>query len=110
MTVPFGDGVTVMLALLPVLFRGNDNISIRDRVKFIRLFHEFHRVVGQRLLVGASEAGLCISVYVGLKSSTSSAYYRQVLAGTGLAFSELVVPQCVWVSSLKLPEFLQTAY
>ena len=45
-----------------------------------------------------------------LKSSTSSAHYRQVLGGTVLALSEPVVPQCVWVSSMKLPEFLQTTY
>jgi len=54
--------------------------------------------------------GLCVGVFVRLKSSTSSAHYRQVLGGTGLAHGELVVPRCIWVSLMKLPEFLQTAY
>ena len=45
-----------------------------------------------------------------LKSSASSAHYRQVLGGTGLALGEPVVPQRVWISSVKLSEFLQSTY
>jgi len=41
---------------------------------------------GRRFLVGECEAGLCVGKYVfGLKSSTPSAYYCQVLGGTGLS-------------------------
>jgi len=45
-----------------------------------------------------------------LKSVTPSAHYCQVFGGTGLALDELVVPQHVWVSLVKLSELLQTAY
>jgi len=34
----------------------------------------------------------------------------QVLGGTGLALSEPIVPRRVRISSVKLSEFLQTAY
>jgi len=69
------------------------------------------RAPGQRLPVVAQELGL----FVGrdtlvLKSSAPSAHYRQVLGGTGLALSEPVVPWRIWISSMKLPEFLQAAY
>jgi len=61
--------------------------------------------------VVAREAGL----FVGrgalvLKSSAPSAHYRQVLGGSGLVLGEPVVPRRVWASSVKFPEFLQTAY
>jgi len=45
-----------------------------------------------------------------LKSSAPSAHYHQVLGGTGLALAEPVVPRHVWISLMKLSEFLQTAY
>jgi len=69
------------------------------------------RAPGQRLLVVAREAGLFVDLDTWvLKSSAPSAHYRQVLGGTGLALSEPVVPRRVWISLVKLPEFLQTAY
>ena len=59
----------------------------------------------------AREAGLLFVVeFWVLKSSAPSAHYRQVLGGSGLALGEPVVPRRVWASSVKLPEFLQTAY
>ena len=64
-----------------------------------------------RLLVVAREAGLFVDRDVLVpKSSAPSAHYRQVLGGTGLALGEPVVPRRVWISSMKLPEILQTAY
>jgi len=45
-----------------------------------------------------------------LTSSTPSAPYRQVSGGSGLALGDPVVPRRVWILSMKLPEFLQTAY
>ena len=110
MTAPFGDRVTVMLTRAPVLFQGKGPMTVQEHIKFIRLLREFRRVLGQRLLRGALAMDLCVGVFVGLKSSTSSAYYHQVLGGTGLASGELVVPWCIWVLLMKLPEFLQTAY
>jgi len=61
--------------------------------------------------VVAREAGLFVDRdALVLKSPAPSAHYRQVLGGTGLALGEPVVPRRVWISSVKLPEFLQTAY
>jgi len=66
---------------------------------------------GRLLPVGAREAGLFVDRdALVLKCSTPSAYYHQVLGGTGLALGELVVPRCVWISLMKLSEFLQTTY
>ena len=45
-----------------------------------------------------------------LTSSAASAPYRQVPGELVLALGEPVVPRRVWISSMKLPEFLQTAY
>ena len=49
----------------------------------------------------------CFSV---LKSSAPSAHYRQVLGGTGLVLGEPIVPGRLWISLVKLSEFLQAAY
>jgi len=40
-TVPFGGGVTIMLVLSPVPFRGKENMTVQERVKFIILFRFF---------------------------------------------------------------------
>jgi len=103
--------MTVMLALSPVPFRGKENMTIQEHVKFLRLLRFFRWRLGQRFLVVAREVGLFLDrdAWV-LKSSAPSAHYRQVLGGTGLALGEPVVPQRVWIPSMKLPEFLQTAY
>jgi len=37
----FGDRMTVMLALSPVLFRGKENMTVQERVKFIGLIWAF---------------------------------------------------------------------
>jgi len=107
----FGDHMTVMLALSLVPFRGKENMTVQERVKFIESIRAFRRTLGQWFFVGTREAGLFVgcNAWV-LKSSTPSAHYRQVLGGAGLALGELVVPWCIWVSSVKLPEFLQTTY
>jgi len=69
------------------------------------------RAPGRQLLVVAREAGLFVNLDAWvLKSSVPSAHYCQVLGGTGLALGEPVVPRRVWISLVKLPEFLQTAY
>jgi len=69
------------------------------------------RAPGLRLLVVAREAGLSVDHdALVLKSSAPLAHYRQVLGRSGLALSEPVVPRQVWIPSMKLPEFLQTAY
>jgi len=85
-------------------------MTVRERVKFVRSFRAFRRMLGQRFLMVAQEAGLFVTCNaLVLKSSASSAHYRQILGGTGSALSEPVVPQHVWISSVKLLEFLQTA-
>jgi len=59
----------------------------------------------------AREAGLFVDRdALVLKSSAPSAYYCQVPGGTGLALGEPVVPRHVWISLMKLSEFLQTTY
>jgi len=74
-------------------------------------FGSFYRTLSQRFLVVACEVGLFVDRdALVLKSSAPSAHYRQVLGGTGLALGELVVPRRVWISLVKLPELLQTAY
>jgi len=56
-----------------------------------------------------------------MKSSSPSSYYPPTVlqprwlrympgAGRSLALGEPVVPQRIWVPSVKLPKFLQTAY
>ena len=61
--------------------------------------------------MGACEADLFVdSNVLVLKFSTPSAPYYQILGGTGLALGEPVVPRQVWISSVKLLEFLQTVY
>ena len=59
-TAPCGGGVTVMPALSPVCFRGKENMTVQECVRFIMLIHGFHRVSSQWLLVGAREVGLCV--------------------------------------------------
>jgi len=101
----FGDRVTVMLALSPVPFRGKENMTVQERVKFIGSFRFFRRTFGQWFLMVAREAGLFVDCHaLVLKSSASSAHYRQVLGGTGSS------PWCIRISSVELSEFLQTAY
>jgi len=69
------------------------------------------RAPGQRLSVVAREVGLFGDRdALVLKSSAPSAHYCQVLGGTDLALGEPVVPRRVWISLVKLPEFLQAAY
>jgi len=58
----------------------------------------------------AREAGFGVEVCAWLKSSAPSAYYCQVLGGTGLALGEPVVPRRIRIPSIKLLECLQTAY
>jgi len=68
-------------------------------------------MLGHRFLVVAREAGLFVDCNaLVLKSSAPSAPYCQVLVGTGLTLDEPVVPRRVWISLMKLSEFLQTAY
>jgi len=107
----FGDHVTVMLALLPIVFRGKENMTAQERVKFIGSVRAFRRTLVQRFCVGAREAGLfSVCNALVLKFSTPSAPYRQVLSGTGLALGEPVVPWRVRIPLMKLSEFLQTTY
>jgi len=73
----FGDRVTVMLALSPVLFRGRESMTVQERIKFIGSFRVFRRTLGQGFLVGAREVGLFVGCNaLVLKSSTPSAHYR----------------------------------
>jgi len=101
-----------MLALSPVPFRGKQNMTVQERVKF--------RQVDLGFSVGRSVTGfpslperwvfLSVSNALVLRSSTASAPYRQVLGGTGLALGKLVVPRRIRIPLMKLSEFLQTAY
>ena len=70
----------------------------------------FRKSVDQSLWLPEKRVFSSIVMLLGLKSSASSAHYRQVLGVTGLALGEPVVPQRIWISSVKLSEFLQTAY
>ena len=107
----FGDRMTVTLTLSPVPFWGMENMTIQERVKFIRLIRVFHRKLGQWFFVGVREAGLFVGyLELVLKSSTPSAHYHQVPVELVLALGEPVVPRCVWIPSVKLSEFLQTTY
>ena len=59
----FGDRVTVMLALPPVPFRGKENITVQEHVKFIGLIRVFLcRMLGQLFFVSAREAGLFVAL------------------------------------------------
>jgi len=42
-----------MLARVPVPFQGKGPMTVQEHMKFIRLFREFRRVLGQWLLRGA---------------------------------------------------------
>jgi len=69
------------------------------------------RMPGRQFLVGACEAGLWVGKYVLVRSppplqpTTITSSVELVLA-----LGALVVPRYIWISLLKLPEFLQTAY
>ena len=52
--------MTVVLALSPVPFRGKENMTVQERIKFIGLIRVFHRTLGQRFVAGAREAGLFV--------------------------------------------------
>ena len=56
----FGDHMTVVLALSPVPFRGKENMTVQERIKFIGLIRVFHRTLGQRFVAGVREAGLFV--------------------------------------------------
>jgi len=73
-----------MLALPLVLFWGKENMTLQERVKFIGSFRVFRRTLGPRFLMVAQQAGLFVDCNaLLLKSSATSAHYRQVLGGTG---------------------------
>jgi len=49
-----------MLALSPVPFQGQEDMTVQERVKFVGSFRFFHPMLGQQFLVIAKEAGLCV--------------------------------------------------
>jgi len=85
-------------------------MTVWKRPKSFLLLRLFQRASGRQLFVVAQEACLLVDQYVQRKTSTSSPHYCQFFGKLILALGELVVPQCIWVSLVKLPEFLQTTY
>jgi len=49
-----------MLALLPVPFRGKQNMTVQEHVKFIGSFRFFRRMLSQWFLVVPREDGLLV--------------------------------------------------
>jgi len=91
-------------------FRRKKGLPYRSASNLSCHFVGFRRASGRWLFVGTQGAGLCVIVYVWLKSSTPSAHYCQVLSGAGLALGEPVVPWRIWISSVKIPELLQSIF
>jgi len=56
----FRDRVTVVLALSPVPFRGKEDMTIQECIKFIGSFRFFRRTLSPQFLVVAREAGLFV--------------------------------------------------
>jgi len=68
--------MTILHARAPVPFRGEENRTVRECVKFIRLIQILRWAPSWQLFVGACEADLFVdSNVLVLKSSTPSAPY-----------------------------------